>query len=198
VIVLVVETYCNTGISGITDSSGLNFTLRVSHANGCYGTLWEYYAIATARLNQDNITVIAEGCCNTIMGLQVFAVHAANTIGVFDPDPSTPAAVSCPGTNCGDCTANFSQGTCSASIRTSGPAFVVATTMIKGAPPCGPHYQTGQVQGFTSLMSNQNGRFEVDYMITSLPQTTVVFACNGTDASVILVDAISFHSAFDT
>ncbi len=193
-IVLVVETYCNTGISGITDSSGLNFTLRVSHANDCYGTLWEYYAIATARLNQDNITVIAGGCCNTIMGMQVFAVHAANTIGVFDPDPSTPVAVSCPGTNCGDCTANFSQGTCSASIRTSRPAFVVATTVIKGAPPCGPHYQTGQVQGFTSLMPNQNGRFEVDYTITSIPQTTVVFACNGTDASSILVDAISVHT----
>ena len=65
-------------------------------------------------------------------------------------------------------------------------------------PPCGPHYQTGRVQGFTSLMPNQNGRFEIDYAITSLPQTTVVFACNGTDASVILVDAISFHGALDT
>ena len=192
-IVLVVETYCHTGISGITDSSGLNFTLRVSHANDCYGTLWEYYAISTTRLNQDNITVIADQCCNTIMGMQVLAVHGANTIGVFDPDPSTPAAVSCPGTNCGDCTANFSQGTCSASIRTSRPAFVVATTVIKGAPPCGPHYQTGQVPGFTSLMPNQNNRFEVDYTITSIPQTTVVFACNGTNASAILVDAISVH-----
>jgi len=194
VIVLVVETYCNTGISGITDSSGLNFTLRVSHANDCYGTLWEYYAIATARLNQDNITVIAGGCCNTIMGMQVFAVHAANTIGVFDPDPSTPAAVSCPGTGCGDCTASFGQGTCSASIHTLTLAFVVATTVIKGAPPCGTHYQTGQVAGFTSLMPNQNNRFEVDYSITSIPQTTVVFACNGTDASSILVDAISVHT----
>ena len=193
-IVLVVETYCNTGISGITDSSGLNFTLRVSHANDCYGTLWEYYAIATARLNQDNITVIAGGCCNTIMGMQVFAVRAANTIGVFDPDPSTPAAVSCPGTGCGDCTASFGQGTCSASIHTLTLAFVVATTVIKGAPPCGTHYQTGQVAGFTSLMPNQNNRFEVDYTITSIPQTTVVFACNGTDASSILVDAISVHT----
>ena len=64
-------------------------------------------------------------------------------------------------------------------------------------PPCGPHYQTGRVQGFTSLMPNQNGRFEVDYAITSLPQTAVVFACNGTDTSVILVDAISFHGSFD-
>src|SRR5437879_6138095 len=119
VIVLVVETYCNTGISHINDSNGLNFTLRVSHANGCYGTLWEYYAISTARLNQDNITVLTDQCCNTIMGMQVLAVHEANTLGVFDPDPSTPTAVSCPGKDCGDCTANFGKGTCSVSIRTS-------------------------------------------------------------------------------
>ena len=196
VIVLVVETYCNTGIADITDSSGLDFTLRLSHANGCYGTLWEYYAIATAQLNQDNITVLADQCCHTIMGMQVFAVHGANMHAIFDPDPSTPAAVSCPGAYCGDCTANFAQGTCSVSIRTSTPDFVVASTVINGGPPCGPHYQTGQVAGFTSLVPNQNGRFEVDYAITSTPQTNVVFACNGTDASVILVDAISFHNAF--
>lgn len=59
----------------------------------------------------------------------------------------------------------------------------------------GPHYQTGRVPGFVSLMPNQNGRFEVDYAITSIPQTTVMFACTGTDASVILADAIAFHSA---
>lgn len=196
VIVLVVETYCNTGIAGITDSVGLNFTLRVSHTNDCYRTLWEYYAVATRRLNQDNITVFADQCCNTIMGMQVFAVHGANTLAVFDPDLSTPAAVSCPGTDCGNCTANFGQGICSVSIQTSTPDFVVASTAINDAPPCGPHYQTGQVAGFTSLVPNQNGRFEVDYRITSTPQTTVVFACNGTNASVILVDAISFHDAF--
>src|SRR5438309_4997715 len=129
--------------------------------------------------------------------MQVFAVHGANTLAVFDPDPSTPAAVSCPGEGCGDCTANFGKGTCSVSIRTSTLDFVIDSTAINGAPACGPHYQTGQVQGFTSLMPNQNGRCEVDYAITSLPQTTVVFGCNGTDESVILVDAISAHVAFD-
>jgi len=196
VIVLVVETYCNTGIASVTDSSGLNFTLRVSHANGCYGTLWEYYAIATARLNQDNITVLADKCCHTIMGMQVLAVHGANIHGIFNPDPSTPAAVSCAGAYCGDCTANFGQGTCSVSIETPTPEFVVASTVINGGPPCGPHYQTGNVAGFTSLMPNQNNRFEVDYTITNIPQTTVTFACNGTSASLILVDAIPSHHAF--
>jgi hypothetical protein len=147
VIVLVVETYCNTGISHITDSSGLNFTLRVSHANGCYGTLWEYYAISTAGLNQDNITVLADECCSTIMGMQVLAVHEANTLGVFDPDPSTPAAVSCPGKGCGDCTANFGRGTCSVSIRTSTLDFVIASTAINGAPACPASLSDGTSAG---------------------------------------------------
>jgi len=198
VIVLVVDTRCNTGIAGITDSSGLHFALRVGHANGCYGSLWEYYAIANAKLNQDNVTLLADQCCNTIIDMQVFAVHGANTLAVFDPDPSTPAAVSCPGEGCGDCTANFGKGTCSVSIRTSTPDFVFASTAVNDAPPCAPQNQTGQVQGFTSLMPNQNGRFEADYAMTSLRQSTVVFACNGTDASVILVDAISLDGAFDT
>src|SRR5438128_2696491 len=132
------------------------------------------------------------------MGMQVLAVHEANTLGVFDPDPSTPTAVSCPGKDCGGCTASFGKGTCSVSIRTSTFDFVIASTAINGAPACAPHYQTGQVQGFTSLMPNQNGRFEVDYVITSLQQTTVVIACNATHASVSLVDPISFHGAFDT
>ena|SRR2546430_5725305 len=116
---------------------------------------------------------------------------------VADSDPSTPAAVSCPGKGCGDCTANFGKGTCSVSMRLRPSIFVIASTAINGAAPLRAHYQTGRVQGFTSLMPNQNGRFEVDYAITSLPQTAVVFACNGTDASVILVDAISFHGSFD-
>ena len=196
VIVVVAETYCNTRIAGVTDSIGLNFTLRVSHTNNCYGTLWEYYAVATRRLNQDNITIFADKCCNTIMGMQVFAVHGANTLTVFDPALSTPAAVSCPGTDCGDCTANFGQGTCSVSIQTSTPDLEVAVTAINSAPPCGHHYQTGQVAGFTSLVPNQNGRFEVDYTLTNTAHTAVVFACNGTNASVILVDAVSLRDGF--
>src|SRR2546430_6214470 len=155
VIVLVVETYCNTGISHITDSSGLNFTLRVSHANGCYGTLWEYYAISAARLNQDNITVLADQCCNAIVDMQVLAVHGANTLGVFDPDPSTPAAVSCPGEGCGDCTANFGKGTCSVSIQTSTPDFELPSPRLNAEPPCGPTYQPDKGKEFPGWIPTQ-------------------------------------------
>src|SRR5207247_11234466 len=116
---------------------------------------------------------------------------------VADSDPSTPAAVSCPGKGCGDCTAQLWQGNMLCLDETSTLDFVIASTAINGAAPLRAHYQTGRVQGFTSLMPNQNGRFEVDYEITSLPQTAVVFACNGTDASVILVDSISFHGSVE-
>jgi hypothetical protein len=198
VIILTLGTFCNTAVSGITDSSGLSFILRVSHnnTNSCFETVWEYYAVAKAPLNGDNITVLVDRCCIAILGMQVFAIHGANTLRVFDPDPSIPAAVSCPSTSCGNCTANFGQGTCAATIRTSTFDFVVATTAINDAGPCGPHYLTGQVPGFTGLVPNQRNRFEIDYTITSAPHTSVVFACNGTDASVIVVDAISFKGAF--
>jgi len=57
--------------------------------------------------------------------------------------------------------------------------FVVANTAINAAPSFGPYYQTGQVECFTSLMPNENGRLQIDHTITSTPQTTVVFACKG-------------------
>jgi len=125
--------------------------------------------------------------------MQTFAISGANTVGVFDPNPSIPATVSCPGTGCGDCTANFRQGTCSASIQTSTIDFVVASTAINDAGPCGPSYPNGQAPGFTNI-TNQNGRFEIDYTITTTPQTTVEFDCNGTDAAAIVVDAVMASS----
>src|SRR5438128_8595918 len=120
--------------------------------------------------------------------MQTFAISGANTVGVFDPNPSIPATVSCPGTGCGDCTANFRQGTCSAFIQTSTIDLVVASTAINDAGPCGP-----SSPGFTNI-TFQNGRFEVDYTITTMSQTTVEFDCNGTDAVAIVVDAIMASS----
>ncbi len=191
VIIVVVETCCGTNVTSVTDNNGLTFTERISYTSqtevsGGFGgnqTLWEYYAIATSPLNSDNITVVAGKCCYTVSGMQTFAISGANTVDVFDPNPSIPATVSCPGTGCGDCTANFRQGTCSAFIQTSRIDFVVASTAINDAGPCGP-----SSPGFTNI-TNQNGRFEVDYTITTTPQT-VEFDCNGTDAMAIVVDAI--------
>jgi hypothetical protein len=56
----------------------------------------------------------------------------------------------------------------------------------------------GGVQGFTTITTNKGygGWFEVDYEITSVPQTNVMFNCNGTDAVAIVMDAISFRGAF--
>jgi len=55
------------------------------------------------------------------------------------------------------------SGGYSVPIQTSILDFVVASTAINAAPPCRPDYQTGQVQGFKSLMLSQNGTLEVDY-----------------------------------
>jgi len=195
VIIVVLE--CGDGnpckVSGVIDNSGLTFVQRISYRNSDLvgNTLWEYYAITTSPLNSDNITVAAPGCCE---GMQVVAIHGANTRAVFDTNPSTPAT--CSGTACGNCYAdwNTNPGTCSASIQTSGMDFVIASTQINDAPPCGGYSYSPAgytpPPGFTNI-TNQNNRFEVDYTITTTQQSNVVFNCNGTDASAIVADAIS-------
>ena len=50
---------CNGNVSSVTDSSGLDYTLRASYAPN--DKLWEYYAIAPTPLSSDNITVLFSG-----------------------------------------------------------------------------------------------------------------------------------------
>src|SRR5436309_6346483 len=68
VIVVVVECgyiSCSDNVSSLTDSSGLDSTLRASFAPN--DRLWEYYAIAPVPLSSDNITVFLKtiAACNT-------------------------------------------------------------------------------------------------------------------------------------
>lgn len=184
-------TECSITILSILDSSGLTFTQRVSYAPN--DRLWEYYARATSPLTSDNITVVysCASYCSGIGGIQVLAIHGANTRGVFDPNPSIPATCASP--SCGDCTASYNFGTCSVSIQTSAMDFVIAATAINDAGVCGDGI--GGVPGFTTITTS-NGRFEVDYAIITKSSTHVVFNCNGTDAMAIVVDAISFQGAF--
>ncbi len=178
VIMIVAQTFGDPVSLSVSDSSGLVFTNRISHA-----PLFEYYARSTSPLQADNITVI--GADN----FQVFAVHGADTATIFDPNPMMPALVDCSINSCGDCTANFNQGVCSASIKTSALDLVVATTAINDADPCGAsNYISGFVPGFAGISGNS--KFEVDYSITGVPRTTVTFNCGGTDVSAILMDAI--------
>ncbi len=196
VILLVVLTSSNTTVLTISDSSGLNFTQRLSYTStGTFGgATWEYYAIGGSALNSDNITVSSDQCCYTILGMQTLAISGADTSTVYDQTPSVPATVSCPSDACGYCYADYNTnpGTCSASIQTSGMDFVIAATAINDAPSCGgyPSSPAGYTPppGFTSV-SQPNGRFELDYTITNAP-SYVEFDCNGTDATAIVVDAI--------
>jgi hypothetical protein len=199
-ILLIVETCCNTTISSVKDGSGLLFAERLSYASSTSmpgQKIWEYAAIARSPLNSDNITVVADRCCYTVWGMQVLAISGADTSTIYDPHASIPATVSCPGPDCGYCfVGRRSLHTCSASIETSRLDFVVAIIPINGAPPCGPHYPSGSVPGFSNL-TNQNNRFEVDYAITTQPQSHVRVNCNGTDATAIVVDAIMASGSND-
>jgi Cellulase (glycosyl hydrolase family 5) len=194
VVILMVSTFDGTTIT-VTDSSGLDFTQRLAYSSTTRaGLIREYYAIAASPLNSDNITVVGNQCCYTIVGMQTLAVSGADTSIVYDQDPSVPAAVSCPSNTCGYCYADYNSnpGTCSAAVQTSSEDFVIAATQINDAPDCGgyPSSPAGYTPppGFTKI-SQLNGRFEVDYMIANTPGS-VVFDCNGTDATAIVFDAI--------
>ena len=123
--------------------------------------------------------------------MQVLAIHGSNARSIFDPNPSIPATVSCNGL-CGPCSASLHNGTCSASIQTSTIDFVIATTWIGDAPGCGAALGVVVVPGFTNVADN--GRFEVDYAITTMPHGNVVFSCISTDVVAIMIDAISIQS----
>ena len=111
---------------------------------------------------------------------------------IFDPNGSIPATVSCP--------AFPNYQPCSASIETSTLDFVIAATSIDDAGPCGSDFPP-LVPGFDNIVYpgeyTGSSILEIDYSITTTPQTNIVFPCTGSDTSpvAIVVDAISFRGA---
>src|SRR5437667_12073254 len=109
--------------------------------------------------------------------MQAFAIHGADTASLFDQDPSIPATVSCPGPDCGNCYPDYNTnpGTCSASIQTSASDFVVATTAINDALPCGgyPTSPAGYVPppGSTDILASYT--CDGDYTLSPVPPTTL-------------------------
>jgi hypothetical protein len=184
IIILVAEcgfTTCPVTISKILDSAGLVFLQRLSFQPN--DAIWEYYAIANQPLTADNITVVFSGSF-ALTGMQVLAVHGADARGVFDSNLSIPATVSCPGPDCGACSVS-SQAVCSAQIETSTTDLIVGIAAINDAPAC-----VAGVPGFT-VINTSGGRMQVGYAITTTPEETVAFACEGTDVMAITLDAIS-------
>jgi len=148
----------------------------------------------TARGN-DVIVVVAQCGCAGISSIidsnglnftQRFAYHSGDFLG--------PAALSCAYLVNPDLVGYIDP--CSVSIQTSTMDFVIASTSIQDAGPCGHAYPRGIVPGFTSLVPNQKNDFEVDYAITTVAPSNVVYSCTATDATGVLVDVISFHGAF--
>ncbi len=175
---------CESSNISIIDGSGLTFTQRISYAQ-----LFEYYAVATSPLKLDNITVVTAD--HVIFGMQVLAISGANARAIFDPDTSIPSTVSCWFLVNPDLVGYTNP--CSTSIQTSTIDFVIAATEIADADSCGG-FSYLPPPGFTNIAFN--GRFEVDYSITTAPRSNVVFSCSGTEVIAIVVDAISFYGAF--
>src|SRR5947208_16018052 len=112
---------------------------------------------------------------------------------VFDPNRSRPESNSY---TRGDWIVG--SGTCSASIQTDTVDFVIGTTAIDDAPPCGDGYPNGNVPGFTNIGSAPNSNFEVDYAITTTSQTNVEYACSDTEVIGIVLYAVSSGNGLQT
>jgi hypothetical protein len=176
VVILIAEcgfTSCSSTISTISDSSGLNFTQRISYAPS--DKLWEFYARAMSPLKSDNISAVSTG--TPIWDMQVFAIHSANTAAVFDQSPRFPETLSCLGPG------GTSVTTCSASIGAVDDDFIIASTAINDAPACSPS------SGFATL-GGGGGVLAIDYRIVSTPQNSLAFTCSATDPVAMVVDAI--------
>ena len=155
----------------IIDSSGLKFTLRIFA-----GGISEYYAIARTPLRMDNVTVVLQHCC--ALGVQVFAIHGANTRIVFDPRAEFPQIVS----NCGF---SIGFGPCSGSIETATHDLIIASTLLndEGCPEA-----SSVSEGFARV--GGNGFFEVDYRIIERVQHDINFTYPREAVSIVL-DAVS-------
>jgi hypothetical protein len=175
--VIILFCYCAPPVT-ILDSSGLVFTERLAYGDFIHGSLFEYYAIADSPLKSDNITVIPN---QQEVGMQVVAIHGANTNRIFDPNLSVPATVS-------------SQS--SLSIETSTIDFVLAATAINDDPACGAAYlPIVGVPGFTTVTTSPGyaGNFEFDYRTTTMPHETIHFNCTQTSVEGIVLDAVSLR-----
>jgi hypothetical protein len=195
IVLEIVDSACcntNTTISSIIDSSGLTFTLHINYTTTA-AKIWEYYTRATSPLNSDNITVVYADSDFGWIGIQVIAIHGANTQAIFDRNPSIPAT--CTFSNCGNCGVNFAS---CVTIQTSALDFVIASVAINDAPGCGGETGQGGLMppGFIDVLST--GKMDVWYSVTTTPRTSVVFNCEATDVNAIVVDAVSFHGAFGT
>jgi len=175
-------TNCFSTISTITDSSGLNFTQRVSFAPS--DKIWEYYARTTSPLKSDNISVVIPGIYN--WGMQVLAIRNANARAIFDQSPRFPITLSCLGPG------GISVTTCSASIGAVDHDFIIASTAINDAGACTPS------SGFAELGGGGDGVLDIDYQVVSMPQGNLVFTCSGSDPVAMVADAISLPNAFGT
>jgi len=84
-------------------------------------------------------------------------------------------------------------------MHTSRVDFVVAAVAINDAPSCGGG-TGGGVQGFRTLVhsgqSTFSSIFEVDYRFSTVPGSSVVFNCAGTDVEAIVMDGISLNVGF--
>lgn len=152
---------CRSNLTSVSDSSGLSFTQRMYY--GPSNRIWEFYAVATAPLQNDNITVVFDS--NWEM-MQVFAITGSSY------SPNLPLANSC-GSEMGI----FGPNTCAVAYKSSDQEFDFAIVAINDAQPCVVS------DGFTGIIRTSD--LEIDYW-----NGGSAFTCEGTGPTGIVVDGI--------
>lgn len=157
--IVIVCAYSTGAVSGVSDTAGLTWTKRGAVNVGAKNLVC-YYAVATAQLSSDVITVaIPSGDYGNAIA---FSISGANTGSPLDPNASLPASES------------------------NGASMVVSTTdandFIFGFyASIGGNTLPTPGAGWTEAASNQNypGGAEVQYQIVSAAQTNLSIAQSG-------------------
>ena len=101
VIIVGCDCWPQGGSFSVRDSAGLTFSQRTPQMSiGGNQFVQTWYAVASAPLTQDVISVVTTLTGETWYGVVVFAVSGANTQSPFDPNPSLPrqqANIACAG-----------------------------------------------------------------------------------------------------
>jgi len=181
---------CYDNISSVFDQTGLSFVPRI--ATPPNGQLMEYYAVAPTILMSDNVTVefYRDPCC-CIMQMLVLAVSGVSASATFDPSPSIPATSTC------NVTSTAYNGSCSITANTSTSGFVFATVAINDDPSC-----IGTPSGFARTYADSHSfpsdsSWDIYYATDPVPPQSLTFNCDGTQATGMLLDALSLGGAAD-
>jgi hypothetical protein len=154
---------CKANVTSVSDAQGLVFSPRIAYSPTV--KLWEFYAISSSPLVNDNISVVFDLGWATTQAFAVRGTHYNMNLPATSPCSSLQGIIG--------------PNTCSVSFTSSYSEFVFSIVAINDADAC------TVTPGFTQIASL--GVLEVDYY----QGQAGMFTCSGTDPTSLIVDGVS-------